>query len=140
MTWAGYPDDWRGALHNGPGATPSGWLPTVVNMCRRGSDPACASTSRHNCSALSSGRCATAAVTAVGIGLAQLQPRRVPELVDLAADMSAERREDDLPVEPANQTVEVVPTVGAEDNRQHGSDADAATVEHLLHQVANPTP
>ena len=49
--------------------------------------------------------------------------------------MSAQRREDDLAVEPADQTVENAPTVGPEDVRQHGSDADAATVEHLLYLI-----
>jgi len=54
--------------------------------------------------------------------------------------MSAQRREDALAVETANQTVEDAPTVGAEDVAQHRADADAAAVENLLHSVANPTP
>ena len=54
--------------------------------------------------------------------------------------MSAQRREDDLPVETADQTLDDAPTVGAEDVAQHRSDADAATVENLLHAIANPTP
>ena len=49
--------------------------------------------------------------------------------------MSAQRREDDLAVEPVDQTVENASTVGPEDVRQHGSDADAATVEHPLYLI-----
>ena len=67
MTWAACPDAWLGPPHNGPGATPSGWLPTAMKMCRSGSLPACSITSRRNCPALSSRRRAAAAVTAAGV-------------------------------------------------------------------------
>ena len=67
MTWATCPDASLGSPHNGPGATPSGWFPTAVRTCRRGSDPACPITSCRNRPALSSRRRATAAVTAGGV-------------------------------------------------------------------------
>ena len=66
------------------------------------------------------------------LGLSEGEVQGVAESVELLADVPAERVEDVLGVESADEAVEDPPPVVAEDVAEHGADADAASVDDLL--------
>ena len=71
------------------------------------------------------------------LGLPPGQVQCVAEPVELSADVPAQRGENVLGVESADEAVENPPAVAAKDVAQHGPDADAAPVDDLLGLIAD---